>query len=451
MDWIDVVLWVLNIALFGGTVLLFARLGIFFVNVPRGNVMAITAGETLREIVPNAGNFKLSKNGDVDGHRWLVPVKEQDPKKNEKERLDALFRRAQWGTRWLQRILWRWGVYVIPFIWPYTRPHKIDLGKDGRKMLRSRSEAGEGALLRARVVNSPASEESTVVDSLRFAAPRPIYIEGLELPGDNSKINVLLLVTFRLVVPVVPIYDLKGEFFPLLDGAVEGAMVDFTSTHTVTETNADGDEIEVPLNYARWLRLDKAGEDSLIARHVLRLNISPAYLARLEKDRNDELVGYARDDLMPTKASGSNPPLSEKLMNAIQQGIVPRFGYAVVNCRLVDWEASAETKKLAESALEQQTQKNLADGVRAKADGERDAKIANATGDASLVDQFMQAMKKHGVDSNVAATVLGTKIRTENVGGGKITTYVEGGASSSVMVQAQSPIPAPTPPTTQPK
>ena len=60
----------------------------------------------------------------------------------------------------------------------------------------------------------------------------------------------------------------------------------------------------------------------------------------------------------------------------------------------------------------------------------------------------MTALKAHNVDANVAAGVLGTMVRTKNIGDSNITTYVEGGASASVMVPTSAPATPVTPTST---
>lgn len=428
-------------------ILLLANLGAYFTKIAQGTTAFITAGESLQEILPNIGGYKMSETIDLEGQRWLVPAKDK------KEQLAALFRGAMLGTRYFQEVLWKkFGVKFISLFWPHTRIHEFDIRKGGRRRIEARNEVGADAPLRSRVIDSPVKE--TVVDSLLFLAPRPVYMEGVELAGDNSKINLLLLPVFRQVIPSLPVFNLKGDFFTLLDAAIEAAVVDFFAKHRVAVYKGEKDDPrkgqlagdsydpaqaeqqeESPLTYAHWLKLTKAGEGSPLEKRLRHLNVSREYIKKLEdKGGKAELVAYIKSDLVHA-GDATDMPVGD-VSQMIPSGIVPRFGFALVSFRIVEWEPHKDTKPLAEALLARETQLHAADGVRQKSYGERDAKVANATGDSSLVTQVMDALTNHKVDANVAAGVLATMVRTKNIGDSKITTYVEGGASASVMVPA---------------
>jgi len=292
-------------------------------------------------------------------------------------------------------------------------------------------------------------EGSNEVDSLLFTVPRPVYLEGVELAGDNSRINLLLLPVFQQVIPVLSVYYLKGDFFTLLDAAVEAMMIDFFSIHLVQVKNEKGEDVEEPITYNHWLKLDKASEESPLAQHLRHINISRKYVDDLkeknsnrkekEKERNegdltkDDLVKYAEDHLHPSAAG-------ENVEGIPASGIVPRFGFALVSLRIVDWEPHSTTADLAKALLAKETEAHKADGVRQKASGEGDAIKTLAEAQSSRYDQLVGSLVKHRVNPDVAAGVVQTQLRTENIGGkdSKIVTYVEGGASASVMVTGSS-------------
>lgn len=421
-------------------ILLLANLGAYFTKIALGTTAFISAGDSLKAILPNVGSYKISKEDDLDGRHWLIPTKDN------KERLDSLFHNALWGTKWFQKLLWeQFGVKFISWFWPHIHVHQFDIRKGGRRRIEARTEIGENAPLRSRVVDSP---ESTVVNALLFLVPRPVYVEGVELAGDNSKINLLLLPVFRQVIPVLPAYYLKGDFFTLLDAAIEAAMVDFFARHRVAVYNggdkkgqfaadsydpAKTEHEESPLTYAHWLKLTKAGEGSPLQQRLQHLNVSQKYLAELEAAGKDKLVEYIRKDLVHGEGEKILP---DKLATMIPSGIVPRFGFALVSFRVVEWEPHKTTEPLAQALLAKETERHTAEGVRQKAEGERDAILARAAGESSRYERLVTALVAKGVTPDVAAGVVQTQLRTENIGGkdSKIVTYVEGGASASVMV-----------------
>ena len=450
-------------------VLLLANLGAYFTKISTGTTVFINSGDSRREILPNIDGYKMSKAVDLDGRQWLVPAKKEE------ERMESLFANSLPGpTRLFQEWLWQWlGIKFISFFWPHVYVHRFNIRS--RKSIRERSEIGEKAPLRSRVVDSSLDSgettPSTEVSSLLFVVPRPVYAEGVELAGDNSKINLLLLPVFRQVIPSVPVYDLKGDFFALLDAAIEAAMVDFFARHRVAVYKSDcpdekkrgqfaGDfwpqtdeekaefareygggvlsECESsPLNYALWIKLPK-GEGSPLEHHLRHLNMNSQYYGKLRKamagGEENELVAYAKSQL--TQAGTGEIDENSNVGKIAPHGIVPRFGFALISFRLVEWEPHENTKDLADALLAKETERHTAEGVREKSFGERDAAMARAEGDSSRFKKPVESLVDLGVTPDVAAQVLATQLRTENIGGkeSKVVTYVEGGGRASVMI-----------------
>lgn len=429
-------------------ILLLSSLDAYFMGISQGTTVFISASDKLVKILPNVGGYMVSTTEDLEGRHWLVP------EKDEEKRTKAFFHNSFRGTLWFQRWLWkRFGIRFISWFWPKVHIHRFDIRKGGRRRIVARSEVGADAPLRSRVVDS---EGSTEIDHLLFLIPRPVYLEGAELAGDNSKINLLLLPVFRQVIPVLPSYYLKGDFFTLLDAAIEAAVVDFCATHKVAVyksgelkgqfaqdffvQKADGDTCEESrLTYAHWLKLTKAGEGSPLERQFRQLNVSRAYLTKLkeagEKRKElQELIDYIENHLAPQESA--EIPVG-KVEGLIPSGIVPRFGFALVSFRLVEWEAHKSTVALAEALLAKETEFHIAEGVRKKADGESYAIQKRAEGESSRYKLLAEALVKNQATGNMAAEVVLAQIRTENIRDSKtITTYVEGGTPTSVMVPA---------------
>ncbi len=405
-------------------ILLLSNLGSYFTKIAQGTTVFITAGGNLQEILPNVGGYKMSNETDPEGQRWLVP------ETDEGKRISALFHNPMPGTLWFQEQLWKkFGVKFISWFWPHTRVHKFDIRKGGRRRIEARNEVALDAPLRSRVIDSPGA--TSIVDSLLFLVPRPVYVEGIELAGDNAKINLLVLPVFRQVIPSLPVFNLKGDFFTLLDAAVEAAIVDFCAQYK---------EGEEHLTYARWLKLAKAGEESPLGQRLRRINVSQKYISDLKSARNNELVSYIeKHNLGPKDADVTDTAVLAKM---IPSGIIPRFGFALVSFRIVEWEPHKDTQELAKALLAKETESHAAEGVRQKAFGERDAAKARAEGDASRYELPLQALTSKGVHADVAAGVILTQLRTENIRDSKITTYVEGGGTpTSVMIPTSSPTP----------
>ena len=424
-------------------ILFLASRGWWFMKIAQGTTAFISAGDSLKAILPNVGGYRMSDVEDLDGRRWLVPEKDE----NEKKGIEAFFLNSLHGTVWLQKWLWKvFGVKFISLVWPHTHRHTFDIRS--RKRLLEGANVKEGTPLKVRVVDSPA-EEGTVVDSLLFLVPRPVYLNGMKLAGDNSRINLLLLPIYRQVIPALPVYYLKGDFFTQLDAAIETAMVDFFSTHRVAvhknkkaekeehfakDSFVEGRDEEKyepsPLTYSHWLKLAKAGGNSPMELHLRNLNVSKKYRDDLKHAEKMELVNYI-DKLTHGELTEE---IAGEVAKEIPSGIIPRFGFALVSFRVVDWEPHSDTVGLAQALLAKETKFHTAEGVREEAYGKGDAIEAVAKAESSRYERLVNALVEKGVTPDMAAQVVLTQIRTENIRDGKVTTYVEGGARTSMMV-----------------
>jgi|SRR3989344_532570 len=406
-------------------ILVLAHFGAYFMNIAQGTTAFIRAGDSLKAVLPNIGGYMMSASQDLDGRHWLIP------EENEERRMESLFYNSLPGTKWFQKWLWKtFGVKFISIVWPQTKRHTFDIRS--RKRLLEGADVAEGTPLKARVVDSltkDGTKDSTIVDSLLFLVPRPVYLDGIQLAGDNSRINLLLLPIYRQIIPVLPVFYLKGDFFTQLDAAIESAVVDFFATYRVKEEG----EQEEPLSYAHWLKLAKSGGNSPLEIHLRRLNVSRKYRDNLRETGRSQLIEYI-DKLIPELAEEA-----DEAGKTISSGIIPRFGFALVSFRIVDWEPHKDTANLAKALLTKETERHTADGVRQKAFGERDAILARAAGESSRYTQLVDALVGKGVTADVAAGVVQTQLRTENIGGkdSKVVTYVEGGASTGVMVSGK--------------
>ena len=412
-------------------ILVLAQRNMYFMKVAQDTTAFITVGETLKQICPNVVCHRMSEMKDLEGRRWLVS------EMKEEEILEAIFCDCLPGTAWFQKLLWKsFGVKFVGWLWPNTHRHTFNIRS--RKRLLEGSDVKEDAPLKDRVVDSGESHKGdvdTVVDSLLFLVPRPVYLDGIQLAGDNSRINLLLLPIYQQVIPTLPVYSLKGDFFTQLDAAVEATVVHFFANYREdkTEKNPAG----TPLTYQHWLKLAKAGENSPLETTLLNLNANKAYrseLAGLKKEKSDPKIGEGEEEneLVRCLDELTHDRLkdAEIDLNEIPSGIIRRFGFALVSFRIVDWEPHKDTKALAEALLAKEIFLHQAEGVRQEAEGVRDAILARAKGESTRYRQLAEALIDKGVTPDVAAKVVETQLRTENIGGqsSKVTTYVESGA-----------------------
>ncbi len=397
-----------------GIIVLLGHLDLVFTTVPRGSTAFINKGDTMDAVFPNVESFRISKETDPEGRQWLVPVDLTKSKKEQKEEeINALFENSWWWTRWFQKLLWKsFGMRFMGWTVLNTRKHHFDIKT--RVHLESSDEVG----LKKRV-RETAKEKGSVVDHLLHVVPRPMAITGITLPGDNSQISLLLLPIYKQVIPTVPVYTMGGDFFTQLDAAIEA--------HVVNCLNSYSEETKGRLTLEDWMALPKSGNHSILLKEVYRITGDEAYRETLPKDLQEYFDYLTHNQLV----NGTS--------DRIPSGILPRFGFALSSLRLVAWEPYGETAGLVKAIQAKELEERMADGVRARANGERDADIARATGKAKLFGDPVKALTDLGVDKDIAADVLRTQIRTANLAGehSKITTYIEGGSSASVMVSTK--------------
>ncbi|MBI4136178.1 MAG: hypothetical protein HY481_01340 [Candidatus Vogelbacteria bacterium] len=423
--------WLILLAIAGILVLLFvlslilAYLGWHFTRIEKGHTVFITQGADLKVVWPNVGSHRMSKVADSNGWHWVV----KDDTEGSEDRIDESFYfKALSGTVWLQKLLWkRLGIRFVSILWPHIRVHEFMVS---RKRLKEGAEVESGKPIRERIVES--KEKDKPVRSLLFIVPRPVYVDGVELAGDNSKINLVFLVVFQQVIPALPVYYLEGDFFPLLDAAIEAALVDFGATYEMK----DEDGKLSHLTLASWLKLPKA-EGSPIEKHLRRINVSKKYYEDLEKDSGNELLNHLEQLIGGPPKEPATPTEQEK----IGSGIIPRFGFALTSVRLVAWEPHKDSEDLYKALRAEETERRTAAGLIEKAKGEKTAFEQRGTGEGGRYERLLKALIDKGVASNKAAEVVQTQIEMEQLHQSGVGTYVRN-ASAGVMVPASTSTPS---------
>ncbi|MFP4616591.1 MAG: hypothetical protein ACLFNR_00305 [Candidatus Paceibacterota bacterium] len=465
------------------TISVLAKEDWYFTQVERGKIKFINRGDSVEAVWPNIGGYRMSDEEDPDGRHWLVTSKD------DKDWLKAFLHPLR-GPRFnLEKLLWtKLGVRFISILWPQVYVHKFEVerlrlkGATKKKLDNEETNVkgitvdleGKSTMdLQNRIQESP---NEPLVDSLLFLIPRPILVTGVELGGDGSRVSILCHPVYQVVIPTIPIYYYRAKFFPLLDSAFSAALTNFFADHRVavyTKKGAEdlkaeegelahevydpklGDEFgnkndeykkyysASKISYWHWLKMKKT-EGSAIKRHLWHLNATKNY--------HNELVRHAlKDKRFNNENVGEHPLVKSlnKLTNNLflddttissedlGSGIIPQFGLALTDPIIEDSAPYDQaTKDLSASIPARQTNFWKAEGVREEAYGNRDAMVAQGTGEADRFKNLVNSLIKQGTDPNIAAQVVETMLRTENIRDGQVSTYVEGGSRSSVMVPA---------------
>mgnify|MGYP005843550553 CR=1 FL=1 len=468
---IATVLILLNVVAIVVTVIIFSKKGWWFFQPQKGTIVFVNKGEDLKEVWVNVGSHKLSEIDDPDGKHWIV----NEPEKDKIER--ARFRGRSMKS--FKKVLWSQGIRFIGLLWPHAHVHKFKV--DRRRLVEREEGTMEGdASLKKRVVQSPNAGEE--VDNLLFVSYRPVYKQGVELAGDNSKINLLVLPTWQLVQPTTPVYYYMGNFYPLLDSAVEAALENFFATHRVAvykENNKEGEEGEFahdeydpskydglekdeyikkfkpsPITYSHWIKMRKTS-NSALERHLFSYNSTRKYYEKIKKaattDEGEKILAqlnHLTQDRFTDATTGDtqNNDALEKIQEGLGEGIIPGIGYAMIAFRLVEWEAHGDTKDLAEALQAKQTEKAIALGVIEKARGQREAIILEGKGESERYENLIRVQTGLGVHPDNATITLRETEKASKIGGkdSKITHWFEksGGGHPPIAISDSPSLPA---------
>jgi hypothetical protein len=417
-----------------------------FATIEKGNTAFVVKGDDLDVILPNVDGHKISEEKDFEGRRWLVKVDTAGSPAQQKREMRRAFQSTLLpGTRHIQWFLWnKFGIRFVSWFYPHNRIHQVEISQN---RLRQESEVETTADLRNRI-----AADKGDIDSIRYIFPRPMVAEQSELAGDNAKVNFLVLTTWRLVIPSIPIFYWKGRFMPLLDADVSAGIIDFCANYRapvkmvegmpvyVPNVDMEDEGVEItmaPLTYGLWLQIPK-DRGSPLHRHLLGLNASPEYFTTLE-DLDNGKPELARHLL--SLLGGKPDPIPGGMTEKIAMGFIPKYGLALSDVDIISWQPDKATQALSNALQAKEIARREADGVRAEADGVRDATIAKATGEADRYRRLVDALIGRGVSPDVAAEVVRAQVEMENLKQWGGSTYVHGQAG--VMVPTTPP---PSPP-----
>ena len=331
-----------------------AKSGILFMFPQEGTITAIVKGDSYKRFIVNIKGHHLD---DESGKIVKSDPSHQPPKR--------------WlGLEWVG----------IP---PFYRVHTIKI--DALRLVKGKGDNE----------NTPISEfvehEEKKIHNLRWKFPRPIVVTNVELK-DRFKINVLVIITFEVVDPYIPIFVLGGDFLDLIDSAIESAVIDFCKETT----------------YEEFVKLSKGKADEVEGKRT-----TSAFTKRLLLINKEGTIG---DD---TVADG------------IEEGV----GIVASDAYIHRYDLSKESAEADKAVQAKEIARLNAQAKVKTAKGDRKAKEQVGKGEANRAIEFMAAFISKGVHPNVAADAYREFLRTENLGKiSNLSTLVEGGSNAGVMI-----------------
>lgn len=164
----------------------------------------VVAGESLYKILPNLKGAGLDNDDRVTTNPKMMCRTYFNPLLE--------FLRAKLGVFW------------VSIIYPLRKIHKFKIDK-------YRLVQGGSLPANHQMSDLVAIEPDVEVDSLRRFIPRPTFINEVELK-DGIPVDIVVMTEYEVIIPRIPIFSLKGKFFPLLDAAIEAAVNDIGNAVT---------------------------------------------------------------------------------------------------------------------------------------------------------------------------------------------------------------------------
>lgn len=331
--------------------------GLWTTLVPEQEFKFVMKGESLHKVLPNL------RGAGLDIHDKVTTVQNE---------IQPVYTNPL--LEWLRAHI---GIYWVSILYPlrsvYT--YKID-----KFRLVDESKLPPGHQMKDMVE----VERDVEVSSLRRIIPRPLYFDEVEL-GDNFAVNMVVMTEFAVINPRIPIFDLKGKFFPLLDAAIEGAV-------------------------------------------------------------NDQVNKYAGYVALLGEKTGRVSPFSDAILALVADKLEQTVGIRPTACYIVrvDLPQHAQAERDASRAKELEVLKGQ--GVIAKADAQAKALERLADADAKTFAAQVEALTKLKVDPNIAAHQVARSMGLRAISNpeSSITTFVEANSGAPVGVTVTTPTtPAP--------
>lgn len=220
---------------------------------------------------------------------------------------------------------------------------------------------------------------------LLWRFPRPIVVEGAEFK-DLFEGDIFLQVQFQIIIPERPVFIYRSkEFFLLLESAVAAAVMDYVRG----------------MSYTNFIQQIQTGAAS-------------PFFWKAINPLNRVAPGYPR-------------------------GLISELGVQVIDAWIEHVALHKESEK---------TQDALKAKEQARLEGEAEVVTATLHANAVTIAATADAAALKMQMTQSSEAVLIAKLRKEGLLGTKISTLVEGGSSTGIMVSAPpAPTPPPPPPT----
>jgi len=322
-------------------------------SVPEGTMRFVVSGEDWHKTLTNVDGYHLSNDGvffaDNDPQNPLMP------------------------KPWHKKFLEEYGIWWVSFLWPYRHIHGFKISAD--KLIDTKDVPADSRM------RDYIRHEERLIHELRFRFPRPVLVENVELGGDRWQVDILIMLDLEVVRPFIPVFMYKGKFFPLIDAAVQGVVMDLCRGKKVT--------------YSKFTAMKKSG-DAAFCKNILKVN-----------------------------RSAVNAPI----------GIGEAFGIKIRKAWVSAFELSPKQDGIVKAAKAKEEAIQLANAKVEEAKGIRKAKEEIAAGDGAKVRIPVSQLINLGVDPNVATDAVRTVQEAEALGGkeSKITTLVQRGGVSGVI------------------
>ncbi|MEK7185723.1 MAG: hypothetical protein AAB726_03805 [Patescibacteria group bacterium] len=195
-------------------------------SVKEGTMKFKVAGGELVEIIPNVPGYVLVR--DENGFDILMP---EDKARAEGEEI----LRSGPIARWFQK---KFGFWWVSIFYPAIKIHRFEIFKS--RLTTGKKVAGDGAENRSILDVIEDEDEPSLVHELRWRFPMPVGIAGVE-SKDRLRIDILLLCTFQVIMPAIPIFIFNADFFKILRAAVSAAVInEVRSMHYTSRDDVEG-------------------------------------------------------------------------------------------------------------------------------------------------------------------------------------------------------------------
>jgi len=301
-----------------------------FTRVKEGTIKFLMYGNDLAEVIVNVDGKQLAPEDGVPGGR-IVPIEFK------KERI-----RRHWPPE--DYLKDHWGIHFVSLAYPARSVHRFPIIK---ARLTTKAVADSESTVIGRIEVDP---EPVMVSELWESFYRPFAVISAETK-DNLHINLLVMGSFRVEIPYIPVFTFRGDFFSLIEFAVNSAVTDYALGKTYDE-----------------LLKEPKGKDSGLFKALMAINENATVgttTGGLVKGLGIRVTGFTVEGFEMSKEDKLALDAKAKLQIAKDEGKA-KVEQARLDARAAEHRAkaaTAETRKLIE-ALETAQQNGTLGAVR---------------------------------------------------------------------------------------